>query len=141
MGLISEFREFAIKGNMIDMAVGIIIGAAFGTVVKSLVDDVIMPPIGLLTGGIDFSDKAVVLQKGAEAVGDTPAVAEVALNYGVFLNNIISFLIVAFAVFIIVKMINTAKKRFEEEQAAAPPKPDPQVTLLTEIRDTLQSKA
>ncbi|MEW5965039.1 MAG: large-conductance mechanosensitive channel protein MscL [Pseudomonadota bacterium] len=133
MGILQEFKEFAIKGNMIDMAVGIIIGGAFGTIVKSLVEDVIMPPIGMMLGGVDFSDIKIPL-KAAEAGKDA-----VTMNIGTFFNNVISFLIVAWAVFMLVKAINELKKRFEKEQAAAPP-PGPSSTdkLLMEIRDSLK---
>ncbi|HRY06115.1 MAG TPA: large-conductance mechanosensitive channel protein MscL [Hyphomicrobiaceae bacterium] len=133
MGMLQEFREFAVKGNMIDMAVGIIIGGAFGTIVKSLVEDVIMPPIGLALGGVDFSDIKIPLKAAA---GGKDAVA---INIGSFLNNVISFLIVAWAVFLLVKAINELKKRFEKEQAAAPP-PEPtlQEKLLMEIRDAVK---
>ena len=135
MGMIQEFREFAIKGNMIDMAVGIIMGGAFGTIVSSLVKDVIMPPIGLAMGGVDFSDIKLTLAQGA--AGKDP----VTMNVGLFLNNMISFLIVAFAVFMLVKSINELKRRFEKEKAAAPP-PGPSSTdaLLMEIRDSLKKK-
>lgn len=128
MGIIKEFQEFAVKGNVLDMAVGIIIGGAFGTIVKSLVDDVIMPPIGLLLGGVDFSNLSLQL-KAAE--GDTAAVA---INYGVFINNVISFLVVAWAVFLLVKAMNNFKKK---QEAAPPPAPPADITLLTEIRDLL----
>ena len=111
--MLSEFREFAIKGNMVDMAVGIIIGAAFGTVVRSLVSDVVMPPVGMLLGGIDFSNLAIILKEtAADGKGG------VAIKYGAFLNNVISFLIVAFCVFLIVKSINNVKKQFEAEKQA-----------------------
>jgi large conductance mechanosensitive channel len=135
MGLISEFREFAVKGNMIDMAVGIIMGAAFGTVVTSLVGDVIMPPIGQLLGGVDFSSIMIPLG-GVDAKGVPNAI-----RIGSFLNNIISFLIVAWAVFMLVKAVNTAKKLVEKEKAAAPP-PAPSRTevLLEEIRNALLKK-
>ncbi|MFN3869835.1 MAG: large-conductance mechanosensitive channel protein MscL [Hyphomicrobiaceae bacterium] len=131
--MISEFREFAVKGNMIDMAVGIIMGGAFGTIVSSLVKDVIMPPIGLLLGGVDFSDVKLTL---TEAAAGKEAVT---MNIGIFLNNVISFLIVAWAVFMLVKAVNNIKRRFEKEQAAAPP-PGPSSTdaLLMEIRDALK---
>lgn len=135
MGIISEFREFAIKGNMIDMAVGIIMGGAFGTIVSSLVKDVIMPPIGLAMGGVDFSDIKLTL---AAAANGKEAVT---MNIGVFLNNMISFLIVAGAVFMLVKSINELKRRFEREKAAepaAPPKPSSTDALLMEIRDALK---
>ncbi len=135
MSILDEFREFAVKGNMVDMAVGIIIGGAFGTIVSSLVKDVIMPPIGLALGGVDFSDIKIKL---AEAVGDKDPVT---MNIGNFINNVISFLIVAFAVFMLVKAINAMKKQFEEEkaeeEAASPPATE---VLLTEIRDELRKK-
>ena len=123
MGMMKEFKEFAVKGNVVDMAVGIIIGAAFGTIVKSLVADVIMPPIGLLLGGVDFSNLFVVLRQGAEMAGpyaslaDAQAAGAVTLNYGMFINTVISFLIVAFAVFMVIKSINKLKR----EQEAPPP--------------------
>lgn len=130
MGIIKEFQEFAVKGNVLDMAVGIIIGGAFGTIVKSLVDDVIMPPIGLLLGGVDFSNFALTL-KAAE--GEIPAVA---IKYGSFINNVISFLVVAWAVFLLVKAMNNFKKK-QEAAPAAPPAPTKDQALLTEIRDLL----
>jgi len=124
MGMIKEFREFAVKGNVVDMAVGIIIGAAFGTIVQSLVNDVIMPPIGLLLGNVDFSSLFVVLRDGATAGPyATPAIAKAAgavtLNYGLFINTIISFLIVAFAVFMLIRAINRLKRE-QPAPAAAP---------------------
>lgn len=128
MGMISEFKEFAVKGNMLDMAVGIIMGGAFGTIIKSLVADVIMPPIGLLMGGVDFSALKIVLQA---AEGDT---AEVAINYGNFINALIAFLIVAFVLFQIIKAMNNFKKKEE----AAPSAPPAQEVLLAEIRDLLK---
>ncbi|MEM8770255.1 MAG: large conductance mechanosensitive channel protein MscL [Pseudomonadota bacterium] len=140
MGIIDEFKEFAIKGNMVDMAVGIIIGGAFGTIVKSLVDDIIMPPIGLALGGIDFSDLFVNL---TDIQYDSLAAAKEAgapvIAYGSFINNVISFLIVAWAVFILVKGMNSLKKKAEEEPAAAPEPPKEQV-LLEEIRDAIKSR-
>ena len=133
MGMLQEFKEFAVKGNMIDMAVGIIIGGAFGTIVKSLVEDIIMPPIGLALGGVDFSDIKLPLRAAVEGK------EAVTMNVGSFLNNVISFLIVAWAVFLLVKAINELKKRFEKEKAAAPP-PEPtlQEKLLMEIRDSVR---
>jgi len=124
MGMIKEFREFAVKGNVVDMAVGIIIGAAFGTIVKSLVDDVIMPPIGLLLGNVDFSNLFVVLREGLTAgpyasTAVAKAAGAVTLNYGTFINTVVSFLIVAFAVFLLVKNINRLKR--EKEVAPAAP--------------------
>ena len=133
MGMLSEFKEFAIKGNMIDMAVGIIMGAAFGTVVASLVKDVIMPPIGQLMGGVDFSSLKIPL---AEAAAGKEAAA---INYGTFINNLISFLVVAFAVFMLVKAVNAAKAQFEEKKAEEPdPEPSSTDKLLMEIRDNLK---
>ena len=131
MSMIKEFKEFAIKGNMIDMAVGIIIGAAFGKIVSSLVKDVIMPPLGILIGGVDFKDLAVSLK---DAAGDAPAVT---LNYGMFIQTCVDFLIVAFAIFMAVKVINALKKK-EEAKPAEPPKPSREEELLTEIRDLLK---
>jgi large conductance mechanosensitive channel len=133
MGIINEFKEFAIKGNMVDMAVGIIIGGAFGTIVKSLVDDIIMPPIGLALGGVDFSN---IVLKLKDATADAEAVT---MNIGSFINNCISFLIVAWAVFMLVKGMNSLKKKAEEAPAAAPEPPKEQV-LLTEIRDLLAKR-
>jgi len=133
MGIIKEFQEFAIKGNVMDMAVGIIIGGAFGTIVKSLVDDVIMPPIGVVLGGVDFSNLALTL-KAAE--GEAPAVA---IKYGAFINNVISFLIVAWAVFLLVKGMNALKKK-AEAPPPAPAEPPADIKLLTEIRDALKTR-
>ncbi|OHC41946.1 large-conductance mechanosensitive channel protein MscL [Pseudomonas sp.] len=133
MSIVSEFKAFAVKGNVVDMAVGIIIGAAFGKIVSSFVGDVIMPPIGLLIGGVDFTDLAITL-KAAE--GDLPAVI---LSYGKFIQTLLDFLIVAFAIFMAVKVIN----RLKREEAVAPtlpPAPSPEETLLTEIRDLLKAQ-
>lgn len=132
-----EFQKFISKGNVIEIAVGLIMATYFGAIAKSLVNDVIMPPIGLLLGGVDFSSMKVVL-KEASADG---AVAEVAINYGMFINTVITFLIVAFAVFMIVKAYNKMKERWEkkeEEAPAAPPAPSKEEILLTEIRDLLK---
>ena len=131
MGMIQEFKEFALKGNMIDMAVGIIIGAATGTVVSSLVKDVIMPPIGLILGGIDFSKLKIVLKDAQDKV------PEVAINYGVFINNIISFLVVAFVVFMLIRTMNKMRKQ-EEAKPAEPPASE---VYLKEIRDALTNKS
>ena len=133
MSMAQEFKEFAMRGNVIDMAVGVIVGGAFGKITTSLVNDVVMPPIGYVVGKVDFSDLAVVLVPEAEGV------EEVAINYGLFLNNVINFLIVALSVFVIVKGIN-AMKRKEEEKPEEPPKPSREEVLLTEIRDALQSR-
>lgn len=131
--MLKEFRDFAIKGNLIDMAIGIIIGAAFGKVVASLVADVIMPPIGLLIGGVNFTDLVIVLK---EAVGDNPAVT---LNYGNFIQILIDFLIVAMAIFIVIKGINALKRKEEKEPEPEPePEPTKEEILLTEIRDLLK---
>ena len=141
MGILKEFQEFAVKGNVVDMAVGIIIGGAFGTIVKSLVNDVIMPPIGLLLGGVDFSDLFINLGEGAydslEAANEAGAPV---IAYGSFINNVISFLIVAWAVFILIKAINAMKKK-EEEAPAEPPAPPKSEVLLEEIRDALQARS
>lgn len=125
--MLKEFKEFAMRGNVVDMAVGIIIGAAFGKIVSSLVSDVLMPPIGAIMGGISFSEYSLALGEGEEAA---------AINYGVFIDNVINFLIVAIAVFVLIKAINSMKKK-EEEKPAEPPKPSNEEVLLTEIRDLL----
>ncbi len=127
MGMAAEFKEFIQKGNVVDMAVGVIIGGAFGRIVSSVVADVIMPPIGLATGGVDF--KSLKLEIGGTAE------APVSINYGVFLQNIIDFLIIAFCVFLLVKAVNSLRKPAE---AAPPPGPTPDQQLLTEIRDLLR---
>ena len=133
MGIIKEFQEFAVKGNVVDMAVGIIIGGAFGTIVKSLVDDIIMPPIGMMLGNVDFSNIVITLQ---QATADSEAVT---MNIGSFIKNVISFLIVAWAVFMLVKGMNSLKKK-EAEAPAAPPAPTKSEVLLTEIRDALKAR-
>jgi len=133
MGFFKEFKEFAMRGNVIDMAVGIIIGAAFGKIVSSLVGDVIMPPLGLMIGGVDFSHLSVVL-KDAEAGGGA-----VTLRYGMFVQTVFDFLIVAFAIFLAIKGMNRLQKK-KEEAPAAPPKPSNQEVLLGEIRDLLKRK-
>jgi len=133
VGLISEFKDFAMRGNVLDMAIGVVMGGAFGKIVSSFTNDVLMPPIGMLTGGIDFSDKAVVLK---EAAGDAAAVT---LNYGVFLNVVLDFLIIAFAIFMVVKAMNAAQRK-KAEAPPAPPEPSKEQILLTEIRDALRSR-
>jgi large conductance mechanosensitive channel len=130
--MLKEFKEFAMRGNVVDLAVGFILGGAFGTIVKSLVDDVIMPPIGLILGGVDFSYLKIVLKAADEAVKKP----EVAINYGQYINNVISFLIVAWALFLIVKAMN-ALKRKQDDVPAAPLAPPKQEVLLEEIRDLL----
>jgi large conductance mechanosensitive channel len=127
VGMLKEFKEFAMRGNVVDMAVGVIIGAAFGKITTSVVNDVMMPPIGVLLGGVDFSDRAV------EIVAATPEKAAVMLRYGAFINTVIDFLIVAFAVFLVVKLMNTLKKT----EPPPPAEPTKQELLLTEIRDAL----
>jgi large conductance mechanosensitive channel len=142
--MLKEFRDFAMKGNVLDMAVGIIIGGAFGTIVQSLVKDVIMPPIGLLLGGIDFTNIFLTLKAGDPAgpyatLEAARAAGAVSINVGLFINAVISFLIVAWAVFMLVKGFNAAKKR-EAAAPAAPPEPPRQEVLLAEIRDLLKSR-
>jgi large conductance mechanosensitive channel len=138
---LKEFREFAVKGNAIDLAVGLVIGAAFGKIVSSLVADVIMPPIGLLLGGVDFTNLFVTL-RGAGGYPSLAAAKEAGaatLNYGVFLQNVVDFLIVAFAIFLVVKGINRLKRK-EEAKPAEPPAPPAEIVLLTEIRDALRKR-
>jgi large conductance mechanosensitive channel len=132
-----EFRDFAMRGNVIDLAVGVVIGAAFGKITASLVDDVIMPPIGLLLGKVDFSNLFVVLGSGQFAnLADAKKAGVPVLAYGVFFNTIINFIIVAFAIFLLVKQVN----RLKREAPPPPAAPDPEVVLLTEIRDALQAR-
>jgi large conductance mechanosensitive channel len=138
--MLEEFKKFALGGNVVDMAVGIVIGAAFGTIVASLVEDILMPPIGLLLGGVDFSNLFLVLKEGS---GQTPylsleaarSAGAVTLNYGSFINTLISFLIVSGAIFLIVKLINKARSQQQEEASE-----DPQLALLAEIRDLLRQR-
>jgi large conductance mechanosensitive channel len=144
MSVIKEFRDFAVKGNVIDMAVGIIIGAAFGKIVSSLVNDIIMPPIGALLGGVNFTDLKILIKDAVPAAVDgagkaIAAVPAVSINYGNFIQTAIDFTIIAFAIFIMIKAINSAKKKKEEvvvEKAA--PEPTKEEILLTEIRDLLK---
>ena len=133
MSTMSEFKDFAMRGNVIDMAVGIVIGGAFGKIVSSFVADVLMPPIGMMLGNVDFTDLAVTLQAA------TDEGAAVLLRYGIFLQTVVDFLIIAFAIFLVVKAMNTLKKK-EEAAPAAPPEPSKEETLLTEIRDALRSR-
>jgi large conductance mechanosensitive channel len=139
MAIIKEFREFAVRGNMVDMAVGIIIGGAFSTIVKSLVADIIMPPVGLMFAGVDFVDLFIVLKGSGDftTLADAQAAGAVTLNYGIFINNIISFLIVAWAVFMLVRGVNRLKRK-EEAAPATPPATPEDVLLLREIRDSLR---
>jgi large conductance mechanosensitive channel len=136
MSMMSEFKEFAMRGNVVDMAVGIIIGGAFGKIVSSFVNDVLMPPLGVLLGGVDFSELAVTLK---EAAGESAAVT---INYGMFILTIVDFIIIAFAIFMAIKAMNNMKRK---EEAAPEPEPEPEkpsaeVELLTEIRDSLRNR-
>jgi len=133
MKILNDFKAFALKGNVIDMAVGIIIGAAFSKIVTSLVNDIIMPPIGLLVGGVNFSDLKVVMKEATEV---TPAVT---LNYGQFIQVIFDFLIVAAAIFMVIRVISIAKRKHEEKTAEIPAEPSNQEKLLEEIRDILKT--
>ncbi|MBE2894720.1 large-conductance mechanosensitive channel protein MscL [Spirabiliibacterium falconis] len=133
MSMMKEFREFAMRGNVVDMAVGVVIGGAFGKIVSSFVGDVIMPVLGLLTGGVDFKDLNIVLKA---AVGETPAVT---LNYGAFIQTVFDFVIIAFAIFMVIKGLNKMKKEQPKEEPA-PAAPSAEETLLTEIRDLLKTK-
>lgn len=133
MGMLKEFKDFAVKGNVVDMAVGLIIGAAFGKIVSSAVADVIMPPIGVLLGGVDFSNLAFTVKA---ATADVPAVL---INYGKFIQTVIDFTIIAFTIFIAIKALNNLKRK-EEEAPEAPPEPTAEELLLTEIRDLLKEK-
>jgi len=131
--MMSEFKGFAMRGNVVDMAVGIVIGAAFGKIVSSFVNDVLMPPIGMMMGGVDFSELALVLQAATEEA------AAVTINYGMFIQTVLDFVIIAFAIFMVVRAMNKMKKK-EEAAPAAPPKPSAEVELLTEIRDSLKNR-
>jgi large conductance mechanosensitive channel len=137
MKMIDEFKKFALKGNVADMAIGIIIGAAFGKIVTSLVNDIIMPPIGLLIGGVDFTDLKIVL-KGASVDDAGKAVSAVTLNYGSFIQTTIDFLIVAFAIFLMIKAMNNMMRKEVPAPAPAPPEASKEEKLLTEIRDLLK---
>lgn len=132
MSMMSEFKSFAMRGNVVDMAVGIVIGGAFGKIVSSFVADVLMPPIGLLLGNVDFSDLAVTLKAAEEGA------AAVTLKYGAFIQTVVDFVIIAFAIFMVVRAMNSMKKK-EEVAPAEPPKPSKEEVLLTEIRDALRS--
>jgi len=137
MGMLKEFKDFAVKGNAVDMAVGIIIGAAFGKIISSLVNDVIMPPIGKLMGGVDFSQLFLNLGDGDyKTLEEAKKAGAATLNYGNFIQVTIDFIIVAFAIFMMVRWINNLKKK-EEEAPSEPPEPSDEVKLLTEIRDSL----
>lgn len=131
MSLVKEFKDFAMRGNVVDMAVGIVIGAAFGKIVSSFVGDVLMPPIGMLLGGLDFTNIAMTIKQATET---SPAIL---WNYGSFIQTVVDFIIVAFAIFMVIKAINSMKKK-EEEKPAAPPIPSEEIVLLTQIRDALK---
>jgi large conductance mechanosensitive channel len=142
--VLKEFREFAMRGNVLDLAIGVVLGAAFGTIVKSLVDDVIMPPLGLLIGGVDFSNLFITLKNGLKQPGPYASLAEAkaagatTMNLGVFVNTVISFVIVAFAIFLLVRAINRLYRK--KEAAPAPPEPTREEVLLTEIRDAIRHR-
>lgn len=140
MGMLNEFKTFAMRGNVVDLAVGVVIGGAFGGIVTSLVGDLIMPVVGILTGGVDFSKAAIVLKEGiaASADGKVPAVAPVLFGYGKFIQTVINFIIVAWAIFMLVKAMNTLKRKEAVAPPPAPPGPSAEAQLLTEIRDLLK---
>ena len=144
MGFLQEFKAFALKGNVMDMAVGVIIGGAFGKIVTSLVNDVIMPPIGLLVGGVDFTDLKLVMKPEVLNEAGEVVTTAVTWNYGAFIQQVVDFAILAFCVFIMVKLMNKMMKKKEEAPAAPAPAPAPEPTkeevLLTEIRDLLKEK-
>lgn len=144
MKLLKDFKEFILKGNVLDLAVAFIIAGAFKAIISSFVKDVIMPPIGVLLGGVDFNDLKVIIKDGSEAVmnGDqvvTAAISEVAIRYGVFISTVIDFIIIGFAIFIIIRAYNKTKKK-KEEAPATPPEPSKEEVLLGEIRDILKEK-
>ena len=139
MSMLQEFKAFAMRGNVVDMAVGIIIGGAFGKIITSVVNDVIMPPIGMLIGGVDFADLKIVLKQAVIDAAGVEVAPAVAINYGLLVNNVINFLIVAFCIFMVIKGMNAMKKK-EEAAPAAPPAPTKEEILLTEIRDALRSR-
>jgi large conductance mechanosensitive channel len=138
--MLSEFKKFAMRGNVVDMAVGIIIGAAFGKIVSSIVNDIIMPPIGMLMGGVDFSNLFLDLSGGGYgSLAAAEAAGAPLIKYGVFINTVLDFLIVAFAIYMVIKGMNSLKKK-EEEKPTEPPKPSEEVELLREIRDALSKR-
>lgn len=137
MGMLKEFKEFAVKGNVVDMAVGILIGGAFGKIVSSFVSDVVMPPIGMALGGVDFKDLQIVLQE-AVMEGEEVLTELVAVRYGSFIQTVIDFIIIASVIFLAIKALNNAKKKEEAEPVPAPPGPSNEEKLLMEIRDALK---
>jgi large conductance mechanosensitive channel len=139
--MLKEFKEFALRGNVVDMAVGIIIGAAFSTIVRSLVDDIIMPPMGVVTGGVDFSNMFIPLNgEHYDSIALARQAGAPTINYGIFINNVISFAIVAFVLFMVVKGMNQLRRKQEEDPAAEPP-PSREVQLLEEIRNALVKRS
>jgi len=138
MKMVTEFKQFAMRGNVVDMAAGIIIGGAFGKIVSSFVSDVLMPPIGLLLGGVNFTDLRVTLKEAVVDAGET-IVPAVTINYGAFIQVILDFIIIAFAIFMMIKFMNSLNRK-KEEAPAPPPAPAEDITLLTEIRDLLKEK-
>lgn len=139
--MLKEFKEFAFKGNLVDMAVGIIIGGAFATVVKSLVNNVFMPPLGMVMANVDFTKLQITLKEGVEATDGVEAIPAVAINYGQFITDLISFILMAIAVFIVVKKVLESMKKKEEELPELPPEPSKEEQLLTEIRDLLAKQS
>ena len=142
MSMLKEFKEFAMRGNVIDLAVGVIIGASFGKIVTSLVNDIIMPPIGLLMGNVDFSNLFVNLDMSQSfaSVAEAEAAGAPIIKYGLFINTLLDFVIVAFAIFLVIRAINRFQRKKEAAPPPAPPPPAPEVLLLTEIRDLLRSR-
>lgn len=134
MGMLKEFKDFAMRGNVVDLAVAVVIGGAFGKIVTSVVNDIIMPPIGLLLGGVDFSELKAILKAATEEA------EAVSINYGAFINTLIDFVIIAFAIFMVIKAINATKKKQPAPPPPAPPAPSKEEVLLTEIRDLLAKK-
>lgn len=144
MKMLEEFKKFAMKGNVLDLAIAVIVGGAFGKIISSLVNDIIMPPIGLLLGGRDFTKMRIILKYPQDAVMNgaqiiTPAIAEVSIKYGAFVSTILDFIIIAFSVFMVIKAYNRLKKK-EEAKPVTPPPPSKEEVLLTEIRDILKEK-
>ena len=139
MSMMKEFKEFAMRGNVMDLAIAVVIGAAFGRIVTSLVNDVIMPPIGLLTGGVDFSELKLIMKDPVVDANGAVVTEAVSINYGLFIQTIISFLIIAIAVFMIVKVMNNLKRK-KAESPSVPPAPTKEEVLLTEIRDALRAR-
>jgi large conductance mechanosensitive channel len=137
MGLLSEFKSFAMRGNVVDLAVGVVIGAAFGKIVSALVDGIIMPPLGLLVGGVDFGSLSITLKDAIVGPDGQEQAAAVLFKYGAFLQTVLDFVIIAFAIFVVVRIMNRHKRK---EEAAPPPGPSDEVRLLTEIRDALKAR-